>query len=495
LAQECPSARRQTDLAMHGVAEIGKVGSFPSVAFAVPALVLGEPSTRSSRVRPLATKRTPVSGQSGPAGRAGQEAPAIVLHVATGVVASAAAAVLARREARRCRALGRAGRAVRRFAPSGESRAAPATSTAPLEPPWPSFLQKTLQKSLDWLHDTKASSAINFLGTLATVPVSKPAQITVVDCGSGSTRAICFTEDAELPGVASSPVVSREKSSWRGDALAFALQDEVRMQGLVGLLAEQLPEGPVLVGATAGVRHALDQGAVAPPQLESFACRLKACLGSRASFTVLSGEEEARAEWEAVRHELGAVAARKCAGMLSGGGMSCQLASQDASQDPWTPELRFFSFRNQVLSPGGLVDQAAQGTLRPPGLLDGLADFEVEMAARLKELPKGLSGCFALIEWVGLYVGGESTERDRVMGLGYERLLGRQQILEAMDSHLEALRRGLVSEAPVPRSVAVGLVYGSVLRALLLGVFAEDATFRCLRGVNWATGHYLLERP
>lgn len=315
----------------------------------------------------------------------------------------------------------------------------------------------------------------------------------VVDCGSGSTRAIHFSDlcSAEECG----PILmSRCKSEWRGDALASALQDEAKTEALLELLAEKIPEGPVLVGATAGVRYALEMGLVEQPQLENFGARLRGGLGSRARFAVLSGQDEARAEWEATRYELsirdGLVdpVPASCMGMLSGGGMSCQLVLKDKHSE--APEA-LLSFWNRVLEPGGLVESAAQGNLAVEELIAELHAHEALASDAVRNVQKQHEGTFALVEWVGLYVGGTRTKRDIAMGLGYEKNLGQPEVLEALDRHLKEMIHEC-GQGPVPRPNAVALVYGTVIRTIISQVFGEGVNFYCLEGVGWATGHYLL---
>lgn len=316
---------------------------------------------------------------------------------------------------------------------------------------------------------------------------TNPWPTTVVDCGSSSTRAITFREDHQS-------ILSSEESSWHAHPLAMALQNETHIQELVDFLAERLPsEGPVLVGATAGVRQAVDDGTVAPEQLDVFCRQLQAKLGDRASFQVLSGVQEALAEWEAVlqRNWL----PPGCVGMLSSGGMSCQLVAT-------RPDPILCSFPNQVLASGGLVDQAAKGTLGLETLLEGLRHVREAALEQLKYLPRGLEGTFALIEWVGYYIGGESSDRDLALGLGYDRVLAREEVLDALDMQLASLQKKYLpawprtcrasSEegrmpAPSLRMLVEALVYATLMKVLLEKMFTEGASFCCLRSVSWAT--------
>jgi len=273
------------------------------------------------------------------------------------------------------------------------------------------------------------------------------------------------------------------------------LQDAESKIALVSLLEEQLPEGIVLLGATAGVRHALADGTVSQHQVDRFSALLRDRLGNRAQFCVLSGQQEGRAEWEAVVHELrcrpGRVDAppQNCVGMLSGGGMSCQLVLQCFP----TVEPEAFSFENGVLAPGGLADRASRQELTLQGLLQGLRAHEEQAAIDASKLPHRLRGTFALIEWVALFVAGGRTDRDRTMGLGYERFLTRHEVLAALESHMVSLREEAKSSpCRVPRPVAVALVYGTIIRTMLREVFDDSAKFYCMTGVGWTMGHYLL---
>lgn len=312
--------------------------------------------------------------------------------------------------------------------------------------------------------------------------LTEAESITVVDCGSGSTRAISFKEDGGQ--------LSWEKSSWRGDPLASALQDELRLESLLCLLGRQVPKGRLLLGATAGVRDAVEKGVISASHLRFFEDRLQHRLGKRASFTMLSGEQEGQAEWEAVQHQL--ARPEECAGMLSGGGMSCQLVARRAEP---LEEPQFFSFPNEVLTPNGIVDRAAAGSLTLSEAVTALTDLEGRLLKQFSTLPTGLSGCFSLAEWVGFYVGGEPTARDLALGLGYERPFRRNHLIEAVDQQLTFAKQNYAAaDSKEARRLAVSLVYGTVLRTLLHKVFAKEASFSCIRNVNWAAGHYLMSR-
>jgi len=314
-------------------------------------------------------------------------------------------------------------------------------------------------------------------------------KITLVDCGSGSTRALFFQDDGKSH-------VSWEKSSWRGEALASALQDELRLENLLRLLEQELPDGAVLLGATAGVREAVQDGSLNGSSLQHFRDRVLDCLGPRAQFMVLSRQEEARAEWEALRHSLAftpGLHAGLFAGMMSGGGMSCQLAVQGDA------DVALFSFRNGVLAPGGIAAAAGKNLLFARDLPGKLEEVRALAKEELAKLPCALQGSFALVEWLGLYVAGESTERDLLMGLGYNRWLAHQEVLEAVNCHLGDMKRRFLHDdhprsEPIPRRVAISWTYGIILQEILKHCFETSASFYCLKGINWSTGHYLQHR-
>lgn len=167
------------------------------------------------------------------------------------------------------------------------------------------------------------------LRDFARPPLLLREPVALVDCGSGSTRALFFQDDGHSH-------VRASKSRWRGDPLAVALRDDLKLDGLLRLLKQELPSGPVMLGATAGVRQALQErsrsrggraetdqtpsknlqkniekvafchlrqdGALCGTRLQLFEDRLREVLGGRAKFMVLSGQEEARFGMKPIEH-------------------------------------------------------------------------------------------------------------------------------------------------------------------------------------------------
>jgi len=325
----------------------------------------------------------------------------------------------------------------------------------------------------------------------------------LVDCGSGSCRLVHLRRDrGEAPAAAgeqaaetSSPGrVHKTKLPWRGEALAVAITDEAKASELVEQVRAIAFEGPVLFGATAGLRAALEAGAVSEEHVARFRKLIQGILGDRGRFEVLSGEEEACAEWEAVAYELrGRLsevhALAGCAGMLSGGGMSSQLALAPRGGEP----ALCFGFQNHVLDPTGLVGRVDRGELRASSLPAALAEYAAFVAERLQGMPTGLIGTFVAIEWTASYIADPCLPTERRLGLGLERVLPRSEVLATLEAHLAAERAVCVAagEGDLPRPAVLALVYGTLLQAILTTLFGEEASFFCVRGIDWTLGHYL----
>ena len=161
--------------------------------------------------------------------------------------------------------------------------------------------------------------------------------------------------------------------------------------------------------------------------------------------------------------------------------------------------IRCFTVCDAVLAAGGMAEEAGQNLLFAADMPAKLAEARTTAKQQVERLPSQLRGSFALVEWLGLYVAGESTERDLLMGLGYNRWLQHHEILEAVNCHLDDLnhrflQHGRSESEPIPRRVAISWLYGTILQEILRHCFDESASFYCLKGINWSTGHYLQHR-
>jgi len=288
----------------------------------------------------------------------------------------------------------------------------------------------------------------------------------IVDCGSGATRAKRPTE-VLVDGV---PILTKEKCQFQGERLAEALVDDAELDALLHLIATEIPEGIVLIGATAGVRSALEDGTVTDSHLKAFEEKCFSILESRAQFNVLSPEDEARCEWASVHYSVvHECAALELAGMISGGGMSCQLAL--AGDDP--AQTQVFSWSNLVFEPGGLLHRVGEGSLPAREVAQGLEILPAAMAAKLPEVAL-LRGTYVVIEWPGYFIGAEKSASDPAIGLGLECALCHSDVLRAVE---ERLANDWPEEGEVLRHRIIGLVIGTLVKVLLRNLFHESAFF------------------
>lgn len=170
------------------------------------------------------------------------------------------------------------------------------------------------------------------------------------------------------------------------------------------------------------------------------------------------------------------------------------VVRRGSGHGPSSPEL--FSFRNGVLQPGGLPDKASRSEILGETLQEELDSIQSMTETLIMDLPRAMDGNFALVEWLGLYVAGESTERDLVMGLGYNRWLTHQEVSMAVSRHLAQLHQehfGAQAVA-ISRRTAISWVYGIILQKILKVSFEPTAQFYCLKNINWSTGHYLMHK-
>ena len=130
--------------------------------------------------------------------------------------------------------------------------------------------------------------------------------LAIVDCGSGSSRFSLYSiheddallhEDRYVPsGVIPTLVPTLIAGTEAMQQWCTQLKGIVEEHG-------NNSDVPVIVGATGGVRNALDEGDVCEEDLDAFQRLLDATFGGgrRATFRLLAGEEEAACELAAVR--------------------------------------------------------------------------------------------------------------------------------------------------------------------------------------------------
>ena len=155
--------------------------------------------------------------------------------------------------------------------------------------------------------------------------------VVLVDAGSGYSRCSLYSGAVPL-------AVPDSASKLPGNALARVIRDNQDLEFLEGLM-EVIKEMnldsasggvDVFIGATAGVRSALDDGTVRPCEIDRFTETVKKFFRHpfHGRFEVISGEQEALMEMVSVEHAvnaLGLVEAGSPLGLISSGGMSSQV--------------------------------------------------------------------------------------------------------------------------------------------------------------------------
>mmetsp|Transcript_4448 Transcript_4448/g.13599 ORF Transcript_4448/g.13599 Transcript_4448/m.13599 type:complete len:325 (-) Transcript_4448:40-1014(-) len=275
--------------------------------------------------------------------------------------------------------------------------------------------------------DWRAKAAVAAAASAAAYVLTRPSpRLAVVDCGSGSTRVHVFESD------------SRQRST-RLDARLSEARDP---RDFAAKVAAAVPRRtPVVVGGTGGVRATLrsdeERRALEAKVREALA------LSGPCVVRVLSGQEEARLELRAAR----SVANDPSIGVISGGGKSMQVATDDVA----------------VSVP--LDSYAGDALVREKGPRLGAKLHEWECRRRVANALDGrrLDGHFAAIELASktLDLVSADSSIDR-------------------DAALVALRRCLDDRDTDPTL----RVYAAQLLALLDVAFHRDATFSLLPDAN-----------
>ena len=219
----------------------------------------------------------------------------------------------------------------------------------------------------------------------------------IIDCGSGFTRAKIFWRSADGL-VCWRPAVDSEGLRWKQRRLVDVLIEGgatvrewvIGVQALIELSGAE----SAIMGATGGLREAEADGRVTPAHMEDLLVALQE-LAPTIQFRCLSGDEEACTELRAVQH-VAEIAlppeAPRPIGMLSGGGMTCQLAYYLTPNEP-----SFVSIVAAINDATSHMSQAASAR-------DSLAQYQAHMAKQLAATGlKGQAGAgtFVVIEMPG----------------------------------------------------------------------------------------------
>jgi hypothetical protein len=331
----------------------------------------------------------------------------------------------------------------------------------------------------------------------------------VVDFGSGYTRANLVRLNAD--GTQAS---SEKLTSLHGIALQEALPDPVLREKLVKQIADALPTGEILAGGTEGVRYALDKGDITEKDLDAFAKTFREHLGDRAKFDVLTKEQEARAEWTSVEfalrnmdqlREKGVPKSADVAGMVSCGGISCQVAMKSGSKPKDSPDTSFLSFRNLIgvmeayMDANGLyaeppklrtsrTSNAVTMFMPPdpdgPSLERALQNFRQHVRENIVATDaKGLRGVYVLTElWRMLSY--KSTE-------GPELKPYHMYTVSEIRSHLDRwLKKAMANGEPPSQRKGISILMATVGQVVFEEIFHPSAKVCFMGGddMNWSIG-------
>lgn len=292
----------------------------------------------------------------------------------------------------------------------------------------------------------------------------------IVDCGSGFTRAKLFHSAAGGDEVQVATAAGRGGDKWRQRRLVDVLiegGDSLR-EWVCGIedLREFSGAASVILGATGGLREAELEGRVTPAHMEAFRALLSENAPD-ATFRCLSGEEEAQAELRATQHVAGLAVpadAPRPLGMLSGGGMTAQVAHY-ATNGPSQPP----SFLSVVVG----LNPATKRMTEAEDARASLRDFQRHLASQVEATGcKGKlgGGTFIVIEMPGGlgsrddYNGSFARLAERIG----QRLLTKAEVAAALSEHLATWDTELLRTRTLPESVPSR--YIATLPAELLGL-------------------------
>ena len=274
--------------------------------------------------------------------------------------------------------------------------------------------------------------------------LAKPSALAVVDCGSGSSRVSIYSLHLEDGYVHEDRYIPSNLLPTLAPALA-ADGAESWVADLARLMAVERGDMRIVVGATGGLRKAIDDGAVTEAHVAALERALATRFGGRARLEQLSGGAEAALELRAVRYiaahalplmrpQLGGAPVRigeAEVGVLSCGGMSSQIAFRPAAG---SSRQQFLSLRTNLLG--------SMARARREGLVSTLTRSEDRLwssvaAATLGLAPSGKSGsCAPIGKLRGTFVVIElAGSIGKEAGLG-NRLVPKREAVQMLTQHL-----------------------------------------------------------
>jgi len=334
--------------------------------------------------------------------------------------------------------------------------------------PWKLLPPKT--SAWKWFQNSPRAAVVNYM---------------VVDFGSGYTRAnlVRLYPDGSA--------TTERLKTLHGIALQKALGSPELVEQLVLQIAKAVPVGSILAGATGGVRFAVDTGAVTNEQLDDFKEVFTTKLGERAKFNVLSIEQEARCEWMSVEYALRSMENMKdpgvpkladVRGIMTCGGITCQIAYRDDQASSSDDDLCFASYHNLV----GLMEDWTSIKRPSSNLLKGyyLRAYEKQVQQNVAATNvTGLKGVYILTELWNILsfkqVDGPGIMPYQVM-----------PVLEVQSRIDEWLQRELDSPAPITGRKTALVLMATLWRVVFQQVFDRSAQVCFMGGkdLSWSFG-------
>ena len=259
-------------------------------------------------------------------------------------------------------------------------------------------LQQEIDKPLDASDLGTPQSAIQEVARLRKLmhpPAPRPLKGVMVDCGSGHTSIMCYTHTAGGQTNQHAKLSIRQKGgnypltdAFSNDTTAHFIH---QLNQALSTLIDFHPD-VLFVGATGGVRKAIQNNDITQAQVEAFVDQLTAAFSATVNvvqFQVLDGTTEARYELKAAQLIWGGANAPLTGtsiGLFSGGGQSMQLGrlNEEPLSFPFSTMVAEFEERSGA-SPDSWLDPVAWKKFED----DLIANVAIEQTKRKK-----FEGCY-----------------------------------------------------------------------------------------------------
>ena len=344
----------------------------------------------------------------------------------------------------------------------------------------------------------------------------------MVDAGSGWTRVERFSRTADglvhldatkrLAPLADVLVAGGDEPERWLSALLALLEDDASasQQQQQQQQQQQEQERVVYIGATAGIRSAITEGTITEERLAQFEALVRRALGERASFAIVSGEDEAALELRAVEYCVRGAAGGGSAllgsggaggggggggggrvGLMSSGGMSSQVVfplggSGGGSVCALSLPTKLKKEGNLRCLEGGAAQGLAAYTEYLERVVAAAAIDAAAAAAGAGDSGGKLQGTFVLIEVLGSV--GERVGIDR-------RVLSAAAATEALDRYLaqwlQKAERATAAEVEAYTWKSVVPATSALQARRLLELLDPEAQLYFSRTFELAPGHVL----